>query len=215
MLNDGGTSRFRWSLTLSREFGAHHNLIEIPRTCSLNHPVEIDMIYAQSMYHVKDTDLAYLAGILDGEGVITIARVRPAPHVKNGNARYFAKVEVQMSDHEPIEHLARLYDRHIMVKKITANMTKQAYRVSWQAKIAAALIEQVVPYLILKRPQALVLLEFQAAMTAGGRVPGRPLTPEQITMREHYFLRMRRLNGPRAKGMRSQAGSAADYPSAA
>lgn len=173
------------------------------------------MVYAQSMYPVKDTDLAYLAGILDADGVITIERVRPAPHLKNGNPRYFAKVEVQMSERETIEHLAWLYDRHIMIKKPTANMTKQAYRISWQAKIAAGLMEQVVSYLVLKRPQALVLMEFQAAMTAGGRIPGRPLTPEQLTMRERYFLEMRRLKGQRPKGMRSQAGSAADYPSAA
>ena len=62
-----------------------------------------------------------------------------------------------------------------MVKKPTANMVKQAYRISWQAKIAAALMEQVVSYLVLKKPQAIVLMEFQAAMTAGGRIPGRPL----------------------------------------
>ena len=113
-----------------------------------------------------------------------------------------------------IEHLAGLYDRHIMVKKPTANMVKQAYRISWQAKIAAALMEQVVSYLVLKKPQAIVLMEFQAAMTAGGRIPGRPLDPEQLAMRERYFLEMRRLKGVRPKGLRSQAGSAADYPSA-
>ena len=166
------------------------------------------------MYPVKDTDLAYLAGILDADGMITISRIKAAPHVKNGNPHYFAKVEVQMSERETIEHLAGLYDRHIMIKKPTANMVKQAYRISWQAKIAAALMEQVVSYLVLKKPQAIVLMEFQAAMTAGGRIPGRPLDPEQLAMRERYFLEMRRLKGVRPKGLRSQAGSAADYPSA-
>ena len=170
------------------------------------------MVYAWSMYHVKDTDLAYLAGVLDSDGLITISKIAAAPHVKNGSPHYFAKVDVQMSERETIEHLAKLYDRNIMVKKPSANMVKQAYRISWQAKIAAGLIEQVMPYLILKRPQAVVLMEFQAAMTAGGRIPGRRLTPEQLAMRERYFLEMRLLKGARPKGLRSQAGSAADYP---
>jgi hypothetical protein len=163
------------------------------------------------MYPVKETDLAYLAGILDGEGVITIERVRPAPHVKNGNYRYFAKVEVQMSDREPIEHLAALFDRNIMIKKPSANMTKPAYRLSWQSKIAANLLLQVSPYLVLKRPQALVLMEFQAAMTAEGP-GGRRKTPEQLAMRERHYLEIRRLKGECPKGLRSQAGSAADDP---
>jgi hypothetical protein len=165
------------------------------------------------MYSVTDTDLAYLAGLLDGEGVITIAKVRPVPHVKDGNPRYFAKIEIQMSDREPIEHVARLYERHIMLKKPSANMKKPAYRISWQAKIAAELARQVLPYLILKLPQALVLIEFQTAMTAEGYT-GRRKTPEQIAMRESYFLEMRKLKGMFPKGLRPQAGSAADYPSA-
>ena len=164
------------------------------------------------MYSVLDTDLAYLAGLLDGEGTITIEKVRPAPHVKAGNPRYFAKVDLQMSDREPIEHIARLYDRHIMVKRISANMTKPAYRISWQSIIAADLLRQVLPYLTLTRPQALVLLEFQETVSAQGRGGRRPYTQEQIATRERYYLEIRRLKGHRPKGLRSQAGSAADCP---
>ena len=147
------------------------------------------------MYPVKDTDLAYLAGLIDGEGMIAIEKVRPAPHVKNGNPRYFMKVDIQMSDRPPIEHIARLFDRNIMIKKITGNMRKQAYRLSWQAKIAADLLTQILPYLVLKHPQALVALEFQTALTAEGRGGNRrvPKTAEQIAMRERCYLEVRRL----------------------
>lgn len=162
-------------------------------------------VYDPLMYPVKDTDLAYLAGLLDGEGVITIERVRPAPHIKNGNPRYFAKVEVQMSDREPIDHLARLYDRNVMIKKPSANMTKPGYRLSWQSRIAAGLLEQVLPYLVLKRPQAVVVLAFQGAMTAEGP-GGRRKTPEQLAMREGYYLECRRLKGLHPKGLRNPGG---------
>jgi hypothetical protein len=156
------------------------------------------------MYPVKDTDLAYLAGLIDGEGMVTIAKVRPAPHVVNGNPRYFAKVEIQMSDREPIEHVARLYDRHIMVKKPSANMRKPAYRISWQAKIAADLLEQILPYLVLKRAQALATIEFQTALSAEGVGGNRraPRTAAQAAMRERYYLELRRLKreGPGGLG---------------
>ena len=156
------------------------------------------------MYYVKDTDLAYLAGLIDGEGMVAIAKVRPPPHVKNGNPRYFVKVEIQMSDREPIEHLARLYDRHIMVKKPSANMKKPAYRVSWQARIGADLLKQILPYLVLKQAQALVALDFQAALTAEGVGGNRraPRTAEQAAMRERCYLELRRLKreGPGGLG---------------
>jgi hypothetical protein len=144
------------------------------------------------MYPAKETDLAYLAGLIDGEGVVTIAKVRPAPRIKNGNPRYFAKVEIQMSDRPAIDHIARLYERHIMVKKPSANMKKEAYRVSWQAKIAGELLKQVLPYLVLKHPQALAVIAFQAVLTAEGP-GGRPKTAEQIAVRERYYQELRRL----------------------
>lgn len=100
-----------------------------------------------------------------------------------------------MSDRPPIEHVSRLFDRHIMIKKMSANMRKPAYRLSWTSMIAADLLVQILPYLVLKHPQALVALEFQAALSAEGRGGNRrlPRTAEQATMRERYYLELRRL----------------------
>ena len=139
---------------------------------------------------ILNTDLAYLAGLIDGEGMIAIEKYQIAGHYKS--PRYTMKVDIQMSDRPAIEHVATLFERNIMIKKATANMTKVAYRISWQAQIAARLLESLLPYLVLKHPQALVALDFQMIAGTPRRIGGA-LTAEELEARDYCYRELRRL----------------------
>jgi len=149
--------------------------------------VTVTILSAQS---VAPLDRAYLAGLIDGEGCISIARI--AAGSPYANVRHVLRVDIQMSELEAIDHVATLFQRKIMVKQPATNMRKVAYRISWQANFALDLLEAVHPYLILKREQARVAMEFQLRATSARRT-GRRLTPEELEVRERYYLELRRL----------------------
>lgn len=139
---------------------------------------------------VRDVDLAYLAGLIDGEGTIAIERRFAGVPAKN--LRYTMKVDIQMSDRPAIDHVATLFQRSVWTKKPSDNMRKTAYRVTWQARLAKELLEPLVPYLILKKPQALAAIEFQQIQDRP-RVVGTALSQEDLDVKEYYYLELRRL----------------------
>lgn len=139
---------------------------------------------------VRETDLAYLAGLIDGEGTIGIERRSGGPTYKN--LRYTLIVAVQMSDRPAIDHIATLFQRSVMVKKPSDNMRKTAYRVTWQSRLAMELLEPLVPYLILKRPQAVTGIQFQREQGAARRI-GAELSEEAVARKESFYRDLRRL----------------------
>ena len=89
---------------------------------------------------MKDTDLAYLAGIIDGEGCIAIEKQF---RIKGYTSpRYTMKVEIQMSEHPSIAYLSETFSRPIMVTRPAATK-KLAYRLSWQSQLAKQLLVQL------------------------------------------------------------------------
>lgn len=136
------------------------------------------------------TDLAYLAGLIDGEGCISIARiaVKP-PHV---SVRHALRVDIQMSERAAIDHVAAQFKRPVMVKQPATNMRKTAYRLSWQSDIALDLLEVVQSYLVLKQEQARVAIEFQRRAIATRR-HGVRLSAEELKVRDRYYSELRRL----------------------
>lgn len=143
---------------------------------------------------MSETDLAYMAGLIDGEGTIGIERRGGGPTYKS--TRYTLVVAIQMSDRPAIDHVARLFQRNIFVKTASGSMRKNAYRVTWQSRLAMELLKPLVPYLILKRPQALVGIQFQEEQSADRRI-GAVLSDGAVARKEFHYRELRRLKlGP-------------------
>lgn len=144
---------------------------------------------AQWLETVRETDLAYMAGLMDGEGTIGITRRSGGPTYKS--LRYTLVVAVQMSDRPSIDHVAALFQRSVYEKGPYANMRKTAYLLQWQARVAAELLEPLVPYLVLKRPQAEIALQFQREQDVIRR--GVVLSDEILARKEFCYQELRRL----------------------
>lgn len=149
--------------------------------------------------------LAYLAGIVDGEGSICIYRVNPAKynryqnpsfrcalHISNTNKKLFEWIE---------EHFGNLNQKtkkqmRTIFKK---NSTHDRWIYEWiiQAHRMVDLCTQLLPYLILKKRQAELVIQFRATYTQKGFGAHTPLDPETIAIREDIRMEMCRLN---AKG---------------
>ena len=123
---------------------------------------------------------AYLAGIIDGEGCLTIGAGR-----KGNITNYNSVIMIASTDEKLIKWLQHNFGGNYYKSSRVSEKWKQAY--IWRylkKKEIEVLLLAVLPYLIIKRKQAILLLEFV-------RLPRYQETPEK---REEIYQKMRLLN---------------------
>uniref|UniRef100_A0A6M3KYT8 Homing endonuclease n=1 Tax=viral metagenome TaxID=1070528 RepID=A0A6M3KYT8_9ZZZZ len=109
--------------------------------------------------------LVYCAGIVDGEGTLGIRTRKYA--TKNATSLYFTPVMmVEMTSKTTVEYVANVLDCHVnpprQDKRLTKNgkVRKPSWRFICSSQKLAKNIKLLLPYLITKRPQAELILEF-------------------------------------------------------
>ena len=110
------------------------------------------------MSEIIESDLAYIAGIIDGEGCITIQRSKKK---RCNAASYQAHIIVCMTSEAVIKHLVDKVPGGWMTTQHKANGNRTLYRFVVTGNSAYVLAEQLMPYLVEKKNQALKLLELK------------------------------------------------------
>lgn len=148
---------------------------------------------------MKKTDLAWAAGIIDGEGCIGIVKDdRKALNQKNGwnlSPMYKLRISVGMSHKETVEKLHALFrDGRVNGQKCYKHPGhKQVYYWVVNADQAWRVIRAVKPYLITKKEQAKVAEKFYNRQRLSGGARNKP-TPAILRERETLFGMMAKLN---------------------
>ena len=100
-------------------------------------------------------DVAYLAGIVDGEGSICIKR-QDAQY----NPQFKLLLRVMNTSRDLIDHLQGIFGGHVhQMKQVTREKT--LYELWWAGYDAKPLLELLVPYLVIKKEQAELGIDFQ------------------------------------------------------
>lgn len=130
---------------------------------------------------IPETELSYMAGIIDGEGCIGIY------YSKRG--KYEARLQVSNTSKCLVDWIIQRFAKpYIGVHKMAGQ--KDVFVLSWIGKTAAGLIKEVAPFLQIKRAQADLLLEFVDTIL----VRGKRLSPELKALRDDMCLRSHELN---------------------
>lgn len=149
--------------------------------------------------------LAYLAGIVDGEGSLCVYRVNPAKYNRYQTPNYRAVLNISNTRKELVSWLddnfsnfnsgSKKHKRSIFKK----NSTHERWIYEWvvQGHRLLDICEQLMPYLVLKKRQAELIIEFRKTYTQRSFGSKTPLDPKTIEKREAIRLKMCRLN---AKG---------------
>ena len=167
--------------------------------------------------------IAYLAGIIDGEGCITLAnqpshyRRRRAKYHENPTAKkdfYMPRLKVGMTDSQPIDLLFVTFGgrRRIQSAKSTRKLVYH-WEVTGRPVISKVLL-QLYPYLRVKRPQADLMLEF---CDGWKHLVNNPERASEAVRRQELYLAMRKLNGYtlRAETKRREIERSSDSPNLA
>ncbi len=132
--------------------------------------------------------IAYLAGIIDGEGTIRITEGKVKG--KNWKNIYNCSIRVGMTEPEPLLLLYEVFGGALNIEKRTGN-SRDIYR--WAAtgnKIAPPIIKRLLPYLIVKKEQAETVLEFVENFKLFN---GKNTPDEEYEKRVYYFKKLKEL----------------------
>lgn len=135
--------------------------------------------------------LAWSAGFLDGEGCIRVCKRDPG-----GDANFIYSLEVTLSQNclPTLEHFkdGLGIPSSIYVYPCTGKLRSTVYGLTYRCTKARALLELLEPYLVRKRVEAQVGIEF-AQRASFARIGRRRHPPEEIALREAYYQRLRAL----------------------
>lgn len=139
---------------------------------------------------ISETELAWVAGFIDGEGSIGIIKT----YGRHGQSpTYLIRLEVSNTNREIITFLRDLFGGGLQPDKKRNPAWKDSYKWVVAAKQAKDIIEQITPYLRLKKQQAELALELAKGL--GHFYAHHQQLPQcELERREQLYQRMRVLN---------------------
>jgi hypothetical protein len=164
---------------------------------------------------MKDTELAYAAGILDGEGYVGMVYRKPGARLVR--ADYTLQTVIGMTHEPTIRWLCETFGFNFFRKEPRQAHHTVAFLASLQHKRAAEFLRLVQPYVRTKAEQVSLAIEFIDGLCEWRDKVGanRKRIPDDEQDRRHgYYSKLRDLNG-RKRGDQSEPNSerAADlYP---
>lgn len=138
----------------------------------------------------KKEILAFIAGVFEGEGSISIVNLVN----KSWNKRtdYALKVRISNTDRPLLDWIVDNYDGGKIHKATTVN-NKIVWAWSVHAKKAELFLQMMMPYLICKKQRALLALDFRKTKDSGHKKWYR--IPTVISaIRKKIYLQMKELN---------------------
>jgi hypothetical protein len=132
---------------------------------------------------LKEVEKAYLAGIIDGEGTVTLTRQRKNEHP-------VPSVTVANNSLALLEWIRSLVGGTIIFKKRRKAHHSDSYAWSIRFDKALRLLAELQPYLIVKRPQTdLILLKYKSVTHRAGKY-----SPEMLEAKMRLVAEIRKLN---------------------
>lgn len=152
----------------------------------------------------RQTDWAYMAGVMDSDGCFMITKHNRGKHSKwDLSPTYLPCLKVSMAEKEAVEFLTSVLkigayklDRARIRQYENGNTFGGKPMYDWflrKKEIMIPVLEKIIPYLKVKKDRALHLLKYCKTVA---HKPGRNrLTKEELDYREDSYRKMREFNG--------------------
>ena len=158
--------------------------------------------------------LAYLAGVIDSDGCITIVRHRGR---KTQSFGYSLRIIVEQTNRLAIDIFSKMFGGSVGIMDNPKHLSKNGKpKFTWyrSSNKAAECIRALLPYLRIKHPQAEIALEYRDYMSHPGEMEGYDgiyysrgkqiqrrfyrLTKAELDRRTDFVIRIRALNDSRS-----------------
>ncbi len=132
--------------------------------------------------------IAWLAGLIDGEGCISI--VKGKPKGENKSTIYYLSLAMNMIDKPTIKLVQKLTGGSVCKRVVRGPNKRTFYSWTLTCQRALELLRIIKPYSITKATQVRLGIEFQSRIKPNGH---RLLTASELKIRDNYYTRMRQL----------------------
>ena len=116
---------------------------------------------------MKKTDIAYIAGLIDGEGYIGIKKGTIRKDCTNPS--YHARIQIRMVDEPAIKFVSDMVGGNYYKEKPNAQNGRPLYCYQASDKAAAAILETILPYLKVKKQSAETVLQLRKLQSEGAK----------------------------------------------
>jgi len=135
---------------------------------------------------------AYLAGLIDGEGTLTITR-----HTRKdrpGYMRFNIRLAIYNTNIALLQNVQETFGGTLMIAKRHDERWKDQGQLAWSEEQIVVILEKVRPFLFAKREQCEILLACQATKLDAADGRKRGLSAEVVALREDGYSRLKLLN---------------------
>lgn len=154
-------------------------------------------------YTLSPVEAAYIAGFFDGEGMVAISKHRQRK--KSGilvNHTYTLIVQFSQSSLPVLHWISHLCGGWTIQKCHERSHCRIHWKLTMKGHRAVRILEQLLPYLIVKHEEAIHGIRFQELQSdhknryEAGREGPVPRTSEEIAYKEYYFRLLKNLKKP-------------------
>lgn len=139
---------------------------------------------------LKETEKAYLAGVIDGEGTVSIVKLIRRGY---GNVYYVASVEVSNTNLKLLNWVSdRVGGAKVPDRRKKVNGQKIVYRLGLRDRLAENVLREVSSYLVIKDRQAELVMELRSRIRKNG--DRSRLTDSEREYRKRLYIECAKLN---------------------
>ena len=140
-------------------------------------------------------ELAWAAGLIDGEGCICIVKHPAHQYKRSKTDRYVPLLKVTMCSKETIDVLYNIFKMGSRSERKQLPRASDSYTWLCNSQQVAPVLRKILPYLVTKQEEADVMLEYLAlpASPRGGSKGTKATTNELLEDRERLYWKLRSL----------------------
>ncbi len=146
----------------------------------------------------KNELIAYLAGLVDGEGYVGIKKQKPRPDTIN--ALYHERIQIRMVEEKAIKLFKQTFGGNYYRETDHSKYSKKPlYCYQATDRLAAKIIKILLPYLLIKNRQAKLILKLRESKEnpeshKRGSPAKRPMNPKIVTYRESLYQQIKTIH---------------------
>jgi len=151
-----------------------------------------------SLENIKDTDIAYLAGFVDGEGCFFIGKFKTISSATgNVGENFHTLLKLSNTDYETLYNLNKKFGGLLQTQSRLTRKSKidrEVYSLTFSGDLLTDITEKLLPYLITKRKQAEIMIKMRSTFFRGRSRGQTPVDPNITNRRNELMIELRKHN---------------------
>ena len=163
---------------------------------------------------MKQVDIAYIAGLIDGEGYIGIKKDKGYKCQERKTPGYHARIQIRMVDEPAIKFISESLGGWYYKEKPNCENGRPLFCYQASDKKAEGILKTIIPYLKVKKESAQTVLDIRKLQSDSGkfrtkitgyrdfpnshgtvrRIANKSFSDEYVTMCDDLYIKCKRLN---------------------